>query len=900
MLSPFVQKIEEAAKFLAAVLGLVAIGCGTTPPVPPPPPGVLPYLGPDRLGMAIVPAGTIAVDGDLAEWAALPLIYLDSRWDLISGDLENPLRPDRAVLWIARDDQVLYAAVRVKDEEVANPHTGAELWQGDGLELFLDLRPERAAGDTAVLGATPGCYRLLFAPLSPEGAPQARWHCLPSGSGGPRSLTVASRLLPDGYALELGIPFDQLNGAPAACQSIGLEALIDDVRRLEDGQFSQPVRYRWTGWAVPLSSLAARQHLVRYLRPWHVQRDHSHRFAAAAVFRLGLEPADLQFSFRYAANRADRPADPADWEVPDRDPPPFPEDADSLHIWDDPALGVRLIERELRLTSLMGGRYWLLCQVPTLDGISTDTLRAYYLERREGGIFSLVDRLLDEALLAPALAEHLGLVPRQYHFFDADTAWIELRLWPNGNLLWSLAEQRETSPLGVRLEVSAARPDAMPVWRDSLALGGQSLAFCLPLGGLADGAYRVRGAIVDSTGRAFPLHHALALGVHRGRDGILPARLDTAKTLFTRLLSVANPNRRRFPRDDASHSHARSAWDLQAYQGRIYLGCGDWQDDQGPIDLWSFAPTSLGGKLVVLHELTLDEEVAERFAVVNDWLVIPDAEPEDPWDRGALYLKERGEWRRLSTFPGNAHPVDLASLNGRLYATANTPVGGVLYESADQGQTWKSYAADNAGDFEDDQYGELAVLKGDLLVTSHLGAQHLLRFDGQRLERLLVPLFPSIETRGTALQPWRLTEAQGGVYYTFRAWGPEDRPRPLFFLRDMEVGGLLVAPFKDTFVQDIVARGDTVYVLTSGPASELAGQQTGGYVGAVYRSTHPEAWTLIACFATPALARSLEILDGAFYVGLAGQPGEVNPASGQLCRLEPAPKKAPKTGKKKR
>ncbi|MFA6108772.1 MAG: hypothetical protein WDA75_08385 [Candidatus Latescibacterota bacterium] len=96
-------------------------------------------------------------------------------------------------------------------------------------------------------------------------------------------------------------------------------------------------------------------------------------------------------------------------------------------------------------------------------------------------------------------------------------------------------------------------------------------------------------------------------------------------------------------------------------------------------------------------------------------------------------------------------------------------------------------------------------------------------------------------------------------------------------------------PFAGTRVQDLVARGDTVLVLTSEPADAE-------FNGAVYRSTRPEAWTLIAVFRTPALARSLEELDGALYVGLACYPGEIRPASGQVCRLEapqrPTPQKA--------
>jgi hypothetical protein len=264
-----------------------------------------------------------------------------------------------------------------------------------------------------------------------------------------------------------------------------------------------------------------------------------------------------------------------------------------------------------------------------------------------------------------------------------------------------------------------------------------------------------------------------------------------------------------------------------------------------------------------------------------------------------LYLREKGQWRRLPTLPGDGHLAGLARLDSCLYATAGDSLGGGLYRSPDNGQTWSRLTPTGLAGLIDGRYGELARVAGGLLVAHHLAAQHLLFADGSGLRRYAVSLFGGARSAAPLLMPWRLTEAQGGVYYTFRDWGTASGPRPLFFLMNPAVGGTLVEPFAAASVQDIVARGDTVLVLTSAPAGE-------GFAGAVYRSARPEAWTRIAVFTTPALARSLEELNGVFYVGLACYPGEIHPASGQVCRLEaprqPPPPKAvkKKTSKKKR
>jgi hypothetical protein len=201
-----------------------------------------------EIPLLTVAPGSFTIDGELSEWADIPRTYISVRWNQVPGTPGTANNPDRAVFQLARDDSTLYVAVRVVDGDVANPFEAGDLWQGDCVELFLDVRPPGRLGPDAVLGSryyTPGCYQLLVAPVSATGEATARWSCPQSYPGVPRNLRVASKLLSDGYALEVGIPFAELNGATAARfgEPIGFDLAVDDVDRAVGGSLSALVQY---------------------------------------------------------------------------------------------------------------------------------------------------------------------------------------------------------------------------------------------------------------------------------------------------------------------------------------------------------------------------------------------------------------------------------------------------------------------------------------------------------------------------------------------------------------------------------------------------------------------------------------------------------------------------------
>jgi len=166
------------------------------------------------------------VDGDLADWPALPGVPVDT-WNavdhggLISGTDDASARCFHQ--WTATH---LYAACRVDDDALV-ADSGAQWWKDDTLELVYD-----GLNDNQSYGADDHKYELrIEGGFSDYTAPAHP------------AVAFALRLRPGGYSMELAIPAAQLGASPMqAGRVIGLNiGLIDD----DTGGDAEG----WLGWS---------------------------------------------------------------------------------------------------------------------------------------------------------------------------------------------------------------------------------------------------------------------------------------------------------------------------------------------------------------------------------------------------------------------------------------------------------------------------------------------------------------------------------------------------------------------------------------------------------------------------------------------------------------------------
>lgn len=354
----------------------------------------------------------------------------------------------------------------------------------------------------------------------------------------------------------------------------------------------------------------------------------------------------------------------------------------------------------------------------------------------------------------------------------------------------------------------------------------------------------------------------------------IPYRITDSPGHLTRLEEVANPGHRRFTKDDAGDCQARSIWDLKSFEGRIYLGMGDWAKNRGPIPLWSFGPddpavASRFGRfafpakgspqLLFTQEYTVQEHAIDRFRVWGERLVVPglDGYKEGGPDGiafASVYIREKGHWRKLSTLPRVVHVEDVLGVGDRLYARVDRfgDHGPSVVASDDVGLSW-SLVASGEGELVPFQGGALLLACTQAVTLSDKGKTTTYRGE--------------FTPRNEPDRPHRPVPFADGVVYT--TWDNFNRSRtrthPLFFLTDLREGPRLVGPFRDKVVRDLLVIDKVLYVLASGTA------ESGAFDGEVYSTRDLKEWVRIAAFHAPATPNALASLGGSFYIGLANR-----------------------------
>ena len=101
--------------------------------------------------------------------------------------------------------------------------------------------------------------------------------------------------------------------------------------------------------------------------------------------------------------------------------------------------------------------------------------------------------------------------------------------------------------------------------------------------------------------------------------------------------------------------NSRLADDLTVFDGRLYVGGGDYDANTGPVYVMSYDLEKGGWKKS--NEPLPDEQI-KRFRVLDSKLVTLGTDPKDSWDMGNYYVLEGGGWQTLRVLPSGIHCFD--------------------------------------------------------------------------------------------------------------------------------------------------------------------------------------------------------------------------------------------------
>jgi hypothetical protein len=323
---------------------------------------------------------------------------------------------------------------------------------------------------------------------------------------------------------------------------------------------------------------------------------------------------------------------------------------------------------------------------------------------------------------------------------------------------------------------------------------------------------------------------------------------------------------------------ARHIRDLQTWQGRVYLGYGDWAANLGPVDIWYYTPTAglfLSETVYVSPTrpaAPVDEESIDRLVVIDHDLYIPGTDPRDPWDLGNFYRNDGSGWRKYRTIPDGIHAFDMAGYEGELFAAIGANDNAPLVRSDDGGLTWAPAISQTGYD----RFYELYELADTLFAvrgpTSVYSKPVLFRYEPPWFVTTTVELVPDRPDNLILLHQGIFPFEDAILYVpSFRDEGIDCiRPVAALYQAHPEQDGQPVPFFDGKFPRDVAVTAKRVYVLDAGGPRCFWDEELpdpAGYTATIYASTDLVHWASVATAHFPDTPNALEILDGNAYVG---------------------------------
>ncbi len=167
------------------------------------------------------PDAAPSLDGRLADWPEPLWTDMSAPEDFLESGVISDKNDFGARFAAAWDDQYLYLAVEVRDNEILNTQPSEHIWKEDCLEIYIE--PE--GGN--LLWGNPRHFQLGFSPTSASGAP-ARWAWFQKRAPSADEVRSASKKDARGYTVELAVAWSFLETPPAPGKTLSFSLAAHD------------------------------------------------------------------------------------------------------------------------------------------------------------------------------------------------------------------------------------------------------------------------------------------------------------------------------------------------------------------------------------------------------------------------------------------------------------------------------------------------------------------------------------------------------------------------------------------------------------------------------------------------------------------------------------------------
>ena len=117
---------------------------------------------------------------------------------------------------------------------------------------------------------------------------------------------------------------------------------------------------------------------------------------------------------------------------------------------------------------------------------------------------------------------------------------------------------------------------------------------------------------------------------------------------------------------------SRSVWDMEVWDGILYIGAGNYSANTGPTPIWAYDTVTQTWSV----SATVEDEAVSRFCSVGDTLVAPGIDDTgDSWKFGNYHTLVDGEWKSFRKLPGAVHNYDVTRYDEQFFFAIGTADG---------------------------------------------------------------------------------------------------------------------------------------------------------------------------------------------------------------------------------
>ncbi len=193
------------------------------------------------IGIPLKPDPPIAIDGDLGDWSGVPnAMTINQKAQAVFGEGNWTSPTDMSgVIRLAWREEHLFIAAEVQDDVLAQSQRSTGIWQGDHIELYLDVLPTQ---DTDRRHFGLGQFHISLSPGNFKNTgdtlidtPPESYCYVPEGKD-INDILVASKQVDGGWVLEAAIPWMELGVKPRQSMPIHIEVGLSDTDSTEPRQ----------------------------------------------------------------------------------------------------------------------------------------------------------------------------------------------------------------------------------------------------------------------------------------------------------------------------------------------------------------------------------------------------------------------------------------------------------------------------------------------------------------------------------------------------------------------------------------------------------------------------------------------------------------------------------------